>query len=287
MDFTQLFGDGFGSQPQLSQPEVENTPPRENSETPSVTLRALHSTMILQAIGDDPDFDPDALEIDGERVTNIVMVGKLMELSDGLASIQLTILDDLGEFPIRMWKSEGGEEGKDLKKGGYVRVHGSVKNEKEKPILIAFSIRPIDDYGMIVYHSLEVIQQHLIFTEGPLEEENETAQGNEMVIDQEGSQKNSMLFATPIPNRGGDLSHLSPMSIVGTPNDASNSNNLLENVKAVFKDDQSEVGLHIDEIVEKIGGKHPKGEVKKTLEWLVTEGIIYTTTTEEHYQWCG
>lgn len=321
MFYSKLFGSDSGSQmPTQTAMDVENSVMNAGMHK-KITLRALYSKMILEALPEDKIFSPDTLEIDGKPVTNITMVGKVLEIIPENGSKLMRVLDDVGEIWVRLWNAvdEGNDklkkkrkqhststiqqgkhpkqhDGDDMiieaadghqeyfddeetiREGSYIRVYGHLRNEKGKPVVVAFSARIIEDHNEVTHHTLEVMKQHVKLTRGPLE----ATQPQDNIM----KEANSM-FGTPGPKpHGGVLKSqtASPMSIAGTPYPNSQ---LLEAIKSLFRNDDSEVGLHIDEVVQNLGGANQKAEVKKALDTLVVDGKMYTTTSEEHYQWCG
>jgi len=139
-----------------------------------------------------------------------------------------------------------------------------LKNFSERRYVLAFSIRPIQDFNEITHHFLETIFAHLYNTKGP---QNHQGIKNENMAQHHQQQQS---------NGGGQNAY----------HDQNNENSftpIQEHIMHILSNCTSEHGLHIKSIAQQIGGAASFKEVKSAIDWLFAEGHIYSSKDDEHF----
>ncbi|KAF3657576.1 putative centrosomal protein of 83 kDa-like [Capsicum annuum] len=100
--------------------------------------------------------------IDGVDVNNVKLVGILFNKAEMLTAVSFVVDDGTGRLDCFRWVNEAVDtkEMEALTNGIYVRVHGHLKGFQGKKQLMAYSVRPVDDYNEIASHFAEVIYVH-------------------------------------------------------------------------------------------------------------------------------
>lgn len=135
----------------------------------------------------------------------------------------------------------------------YVKVFGIIKSLANEKIVQSFKIVPIEELNQVTHHMLECMSASIHYAQG--------GQGGDMTMDQQMGNEN------PLKNSGGN----------GGLNDCHNA------VSEFLKQSTNQSGMHFQEICDYLKS-FPESKVKQALEFLSTEGHIYTTIDDEHYK---
>ncbi|CAG5119833.1 unnamed protein product [Candidula unifasciata] len=133
----------------------------------------------------------------------------------------------------------------------YVRVYGNVRAFGGKRSVNAHKITPLTDMNELSGHILEVIYAN---------------------AQQQGS--------TPAAFSGGDKKGVVAME---TGNQIPGLTPLQSQIQMIIRSDRSEGGCSFDDICKQLRTAAPKA-IRDALEFLSTEGHIYSTIDEEHFQ---
>jgi len=222
-----------------------------------VTIRQLYNAVQQQP--------GDIFKVDGKELNQITIVGQIVSSQIQSTNLELLIDDSTGKMDVRQWlePDEGAnqyleDQRATFKEGVYVRVVGHLRAFQAKRSIMAFRIQPIDDWNEITFHLLEAIHVHLFNTKGPLE----------------GGEAAAPLPALTTPQRQGRPAGAGGFGSVLR-------NNVMELLRSAPDTKQ---GSAIKDIVIQLAD-YPEEEVRQAIEFLATEGHIYTTI-EDHVK-CG
>ncbi|KAA6359070.1 MAG: putative replication protein A2, 32kDa [Streblomastix strix] len=134
------------------------------------TLIPLTVKMLLEA---KKDISQSPFQVDGADITNVEIVGLILELSAQANFINYKVDDGTGCIDVRQWNTPGvsdeDQQQDTQKEGSYVRVCGTLTITQDVKTLVAFQIHQVTDFNEITYHNLSIIHSHLIRTKGPLQ----------------------------------------------------------------------------------------------------------------------
>jgi len=249
--FMSTQNDPAATSPQQS-PSKGSQPGIIQTLTP-VTIRQLYN-----AVQQQPE---DIFKVDGKELNQITIVGQIVSSQIQSTNLELLIDDSTGKIDVRQWlePDEGANQYLEdqramYKEGVYVRVVGHLRAFQAKRSVMAFRIQAIDDWNEITFHLLEAIHVHLYNTRGPLEGE----------------------AAAPVPALA-----TPQRQPAGAGFGTVLRNNVMELLRSAPDTDQ---GCAIKDIVVQLAD-YPEEEVRHAIEFLATEGHIYTTI-EDHVK-CG
>lgn len=147
-----------------------------------------------------------------------------------------------------MWLEADKNTGEDILVNTYVRVHGLIRDQNNQRNILILRIYPLEDLNELTCHFVEVIYFMLMFSK-PAEE---SAASNMMVYD------NTMSGMTPEQMK------------------------VLEIVRSA---DDGECGIEKRVILTKIPkDKHIASRLDEILDFLLCEGHIYTTSSEDFFK---
>eukprot|EP00128_Syssomonas_multiformis_P012013 Colp12_sorted_trinity150504_noHs@27906 len=261
--FTSPTGRGAGGfiPGAFGSPTTESPAPGKRGGTQSLTPVTIRQ--LLSASKDNPD---DSFKVDGREIAQVTFVGIIRKVAEQTTNLTYLIEDGTGGIDVKLWIDSDDSEAQAQKRaewqeGVYVRVTGPLKSFSNSRNVVAFNITPIRDFNEITYHMLESMHVHLEHTRGPIN-------------------------APTKPRKlEGDFNDV---SMGGTNNYASNSSGFTPVQQAVFDAykelDREPSGPHMDEIIEKLRNRSTTAAIKDAIEWLSTEGHIYSTIDDHHYR---
>lgn len=211
--------------------------------------------------------DKSNFAVDGMDATNVKLLGIVMNRAERVTDVSFTLDDGTGKIDVNRWVNETCEtdEMALIENGMYVAVNGSLKGFQGKKHVVAFSVRPVVDFNAVTLHFIECIHVHL---------ENTRPKGSS-VLGTETLIKNEVKgFQTPLSNQ------VSPyMATAGSETD------ILKLVFDVFQEPTSlarEHGLHVDEVVQRLG--LPIDKIMEAIRYHVDVGYIYSTIDDNHFK---
>ncbi|EOY31873.1 Replication protein A, subunit RPA32, putative isoform 3 [Theobroma cacao] len=196
------------------------------------------------------------ISIDGVDVNNIVLVGMVSKIDNAVSDCTFRVDDGTGWVECTKWV------------GMYVRVYGQLKSIQSRRTLHTFSIRPLTDFNEIVNHFAECIYVHLY---------NTKLRGG---VTTQPQVTNSVVsnpikgYQTNLSNQLSGQYNTDEQQILGV---SSMVLNYLRRPACLA----SETGVRSDVVARELNISLDK--IRTTLEYLSSEGLVYTTT-DDHYK---
>ncbi|XWS73240.1 hypothetical protein CRYUN_Cryun02cG0111000 [Craigia yunnanensis] len=270
-------GGGF----MLSQ-ATQTAPDRPSSSFKNSDARCLIPLTVKQ-LKDLSRGGESGISIDGVDVNNIVLVGMVSKIDNAVSNCTFRVDDGTGWVECTKWIHEhvDSAEVDAISVGMYVRVYGQLKSIQSRRTLHTFSIRPLTDFNEIANHFIECIYVHLY---------NTKLRGGMTTQPQVTNSIGGMTTQPQVTN-----------SIVGNPIKGYQIN-LSNQFSGQYNSDEkqilgvssmvlsylrqpaclaSETGVRYDVVARELNISLDK--IRKTLEYLSSEGLVYTTT-DDHYK---
>ena len=280
-DSYDAYGSGGGFLGSSTQDNVgtQNTPQKGSREKQSLFPVTISQLFNAESLSDD------SFAIDNSPLSNVKIIGMIMKLEYHSTSLSIIVNDGSGEMEIKVFL-HGDDESETAKydfarEGIYVVVIGTLRSFHEKRNMSAYSITPMENYHQLVYHQLEVINTHLMHTQGRMQENGGTnAMGFSTPMKNSGS-KNS-LFATPT-NQFSGMVMKTPIQggMNGMENEVNAHQQLVLNALGTSS---SETGVAMSDISNALKGQLSEGDIRGALNYLVNEGHVYSTIDEDHFK---
>jgi len=204
----------------------------------------------------------DVFKIDGRELNQVTFIGCILRLSNLTTNVSTTIDDGTGTIEVRIWLDQEDQSDAAIQKrtmwreGTYVRVVGNLRSFGNKRSVVAFRIQPITDFNELTYHLLESIYVHLFNIRGGVQQQQQQQQ-----------QQSNYGYATPYQ----------PMQVISTVNQSLH-NDILQ---IIANSPRTQEGVSLEFICN--GLERPKEEVRTALEFLASEGHVYSTLDEDHF----
>jgi len=246
-DFNNSYSGGGGFSTPQGDEKKQKSAKRSNAIVP-VTI-----AQILTAKHDDDAFVSGNLDLG-----QVTFVGLVRSVNESATRIDYEITDMTGP-PIEVRHfNETDEETGDVTTSifpanTYVRVNGLIRTFGGKRNINCHKMMKIDDVNEITCHMLEVIHA--------------SATSQQTGNDGGGFGSSSGGFGVG----GGDDGQIPGLSGVQSQ------------VQAIIKRENSEKGCSVDTICRALTSVAPKA-VREAIDFLSTEGLIYSTIDDEHYQ---
>ncbi|KAL3326954.1 hypothetical protein AABB24_037592, partial [Solanum stoloniferum] len=208
--------------------------------------------------------------IDGVDVNNVKLVGILCNKAERVTDVSFVVDDGTGRLDCFRWVNEAVDtkEMEAVTNGMYVRVHGHLKGFHGKKQLMAYSVRPVDDYNEIAYHFAQVIYVH--------------SYNSSLRKQHDSSSIPSSAFSTPLKGYQASASNQFPgYSMDGIRGVDKMVLDFLQQPSCLAL----EKGVHRNELVQQL--QLPSEKISDALDSLESEGLIYTTIDEFHYKSTG
>ena len=221
------------------------------------------------------------LYIHRQKFSSVTMVGFIDDIGETTTKVEFKLRDGEGlPIMVQKWKSnpESGlsmDNGVLMKEGMLVRVYGSARRTANipEPHIIAFKVLPVTDFNELVMHNIETIASNLILNK----RKNNILAGLPPYTGFPGSTEPSS--SQP---QGGDIQsaksvaeELPPINPGMKPAD-----NMV--LKAI-QNCQDTNGLSKDELIKSLRSLN-KAAIETALDFLMTEGHVYTTCDDVHFK---
>lgn len=211
--------------------------------------------------------------VDGVEASNVRLLGLVMNKAERVTDVTFTLDDGTGRIDVNRWVNETSDtnEMAIIQNGMYVIVNGSLKGFQGKRHVVAFSVRPVVDFNHITLHFIECIHVHLDNTR-PKGAGLPQAQTSSTV--QTPIRSDVKEYHSSLPNQ-----FSSPTGAKGSETD------IYKLVLDVFQEPASlarDHGLHVDEVVQKLG--IPINKIRDAIEYHVDVGHIYSTIDDNHFK---
>ncbi|XP_011695489.1 PREDICTED: replication protein A 32 kDa subunit [Wasmannia auropunctata] len=191
------------------------------------------------------------LQIAGRTVNILSIVGIVRHIEQDTTKISYTIQDDTGTLTAVMWleaDKNPAESNNDIQVNTYVRVHGLIRAQNNKRNVLILRMHPLEDLNELTCHFMEVMC--FILTASKPTEESLPPTNNSLMVDS-------------------TMSGMSPEQIA-----------VLEVVRSA---NDSECGIEKRNILAQIP-KQIVSRLDEILDFLLSEGHIYTTSSEDFFK---
>jgi len=209
--------------------------------------------------------------VEGSEVGMIIIAGKVIHCEKATTKTSYRIQDDSGEIDVIQWIEEGQNQ-PEFEEGRQVKVVGSIRSQQDKKHVMAFKLDNVTSQAEYDAHKLEVVYSHL-----KLKALQQKLNGQIGLSD--GSMSQSML--------GGGLGVGGGQSAAGYVSSSSNQsfgNKNYDMVYALIRQSMDEAGIDRDAIYDQAKKSMSKTEMDNSLEFLSSEGHIYSTIDEDHFK---
>jgi replication factor A2 len=210
--------------------------------------------------------------VDNDELSQFTLVGHIVKVTE--QSTNVTYLTDDGRWwflisgtgliDVKYWLDENdtdynAQKRAALREGIYVKVTGQLRNFGNKRNVVAFNIRPIQDFNEVILHYLECIQVHLYYTQGM-----------------------SCPKAT-INNNNAQQSFVQQQSIGGITN-GQHFSPIQQKILYIAQMDDRPEGFNIPEVSRRLNAECGVGhnEVMEAIDFLISEGHLYSTVDDNH-----
>ena len=186
-------------------------------------------------------------------------------------------IDD-GTGMVEVFWTTGEESEHQIKKkelwavGKYVKCLGSVRNFQGKKNIGANGITLVKDPNQIMFHYLQAITVH---------KANSTAGGVDgMKVPMNTGVSNSNYNAAS-PVKPANM-NAAPMAMEGTEG----FNAVQQAVCTIIGQNKADTGCSITDIEQGLTGQFSAAMIREAAEWLSSEGHVYPTIDDNHFQLC-
>lgn len=188
-----------------------------------------------------------------------------------------TIDDGTGVIEVMLWTT-GEESEQSIKKkelwsvGVYVKCLGSVRNFQGKKNIGANLITLVKDPNQIMFHYLQAISVH---------KANSTAGGHDgMKVPMNSGVVNSN-YNSASPVKPANM-NAAPMAMEGMDNLTA----VQQAVCTIIGQNKADTGCSITDIEQGLTGQFSANMIREAAEWLSSEGHVYPTIDDNHFQLC-
>lgn len=225
--------------------------------------RKLSQITIKQIITAPPPQPEENLKVDGQEISQVVMIAQIESIDIQSSHTTLKINDYTGSIDAKQWHNDDQQqpEASDLSEGRWVRINGRINSFQGVCTINVFNIIPITNHNEITHHFLEVIYAHLL-NKNAMAKEQSMAMGmnsNNNNINQQQQQWNNQ-------NQGGG--------------------GLKGNVLSIFAHPQwknNETGCNVESVFAALSNEDVN-EIRAAIDELCNDGHIYSTIDDDHYK---
>ncbi|XP_022756544.1 replication protein A 32 kDa subunit B-like isoform X2 [Durio zibethinus] len=201
--------------------------------------------------------------------SKIVLVGRVSKIDNAVSDCTFRVDDGTGWVECTKWIHEHVDsvEVDAILVGMYVRVYGQLKSIQSRRTVHTFSIRPVTDFNEIAYHFIECIYVHLY---------NTKMQGGMTTQPQVTNSSLGYLvqgYQTNLSNQFSGQYNTDELNL--------GVNSLVLNYLRRPASLASETGVSSDVVARELN--IPLDKIRKILDYLASEGLVYTTT-DDHYK---
>jgi len=264
-------GGGYVNSPTVGGSEQKSKGNRQQQRAQSIlpcTIGQIHKAEQIE----------DKFLVDGVELNQVVVVGLVRSSNETTTRLDYHI-DDMTGAPIEVRQfvdndenSPDGERTSLIRENIYVRVHGHVRAFGGKRSVVAFRVTPVPDVNEVTTHILEVIYAHAFLTRAaaaagtPMDTNGESVTNGHPVI---GDQ-------IPSPTHNGNGMDGGQVDI--------GLNVQQQQVLNVIRSSMEEHGMDLTHVSGKLGKSMSMKAIKEVIEFLSSEGHIYSTIDDEHYK---
>ncbi|KAG9306969.1 hypothetical protein G9A89_000883 [Geosiphon pyriformis] len=213
----------------------------------------------------------------------ITFVATIRSVTEQSAYVNYVMEDGTGSIEVRVWSNNEDPESEttpEFQANTYVRLFGSIKLFQNKPVITQFHIRPIEDFNEITTHFLEVVHSHLYHIKTPM-------------VPSSGLFDTSHT-PTRTKNQFSNIDSANAYEDTGNAGDdrfPSNLSNLHQDILTFLASSSKnyqytpdlEGGISINDFTD-LKLKYGQKTVVEAMEYLLQEGLVYTTSDEKHFK---
>lgn len=243
---------GFGT-PQQS--DDKRARQRAQNIMPVTVAEVINSTQL-----DDKFFSGDI------EIFQVTLVGLVRSVKESTTRLDYEI-DDLTGPPLEVKQFVDNDESvpdeervQAMRENTYVRVRGTVRSFAGKKSVVAFKVSPIVDMNEVTYHILDVIHSHAYLG---------TAQSNGMV--------NGTAVAGQVNGSSHGYGDTVDQGMV------SGLTSIQNQVHIAIRNNSSAEGASVESVCKQVRGV-PEKAIREAIEFLSSEGHIYSTIDDDHYK---
>jgi len=233
--------------------------------TDEQTLIPVTIRMIINATG--------TILSDGREPHQIKLVGAVREVTNQSTSNVYSIEDGTGMIEVKEWVDANHDNNTITKireeasqENIYVRIIGKISDYDGKKQVVAYSVRKVSTGNELTHHLLEVVHSGERF-----KKRNQIVGAPNMNRAAIGNGYNERITTTPVRQIGG--------------NDASMGDELESRILTFIRShtDDGGQGCDVNDYIKKYGGGTPEANIRQKFMFLASEGLIYSTTDEDHF----
>ncbi|KAL5016804.1 hypothetical protein ScPMuIL_006393 [Solemya velum] len=239
---------GFGT-PQQSQ--EKKTRSRAQNLLPCTVAEIFNTTQ-----NDDKFFSGEI------EISQVTIVGLIRSVRETTTRLDYEI-DDMSGPPIEVKQFVDNDETvpdeekvQAMRENTYVRVCGHVRSFGGKRSIVAFKMTPIADMNEVTCHILEVIHSHVMLSQDSSANAAVTSAGD------------ATIGQTGYNDMTGAINGLTPIQ---------------SQTHLCIKSNSTEHGASIESVCKQLRGV-PEKSIREAIEFLSSEGHIYSTIDEDHYK---
>ncbi|KAL4140817.1 hypothetical protein PRNP1_015097 [Phytophthora ramorum] len=265
-------GGGFmSSQPSGSQ----STPTKRSGAAQSILPVTIRQLLTLGASSDD-----DAQRLDGQELSTVRLVGLLTNLAPHSTSLRFQLDDGSGAFDCQYFVPADDADASEnelnrLSEGSYVRVVGKLRSFQGKSSLSCFNVTPVVDLNELTHHLLEVVYVHCYNTKGALHQGSTDVSMSSFNTPTKAASGGSQWNQPSTGFAGGGMDY-GMMDAGFTPEQKA--------ILDVLGTCTSDRGLKTDQIYSDLRGKMTEDQMRSVLNYLTSEGHVYSTIDEHHFK---
>lgn len=247
---------------------------------------AVRAVTVKQLSEATMDTENDSWVVSGEAVQDVTLVGKIVSVEEKSTHAEYGVCDGTGRVMVRSYiNSDDGAEEKqraELRQGRYARVFGKFRTQAGEMCVSAHSMRPVTDFNEVTYHLLEAVYTHL----DALKRQGYSfdAAGNPVTAAPGGLAAGAPAGAAPGAFVGGGAGG-GGGAMAGAA--GGGGGGALEEVNQLFMTPEamnSAEGLSFDQVVQRLGNKYNRDDLKRYIEELCDQGLLYSTNDDHHFK---
>jgi replication factor A2 len=248
----------------------EGSSPGKRQRTEAQTLAAVTIKQILAAHTTGGKF-----RIDEKDQSQVTFVGHILDVTNEYTYNIYILEDGSGQIKVSLFSDL--ENDLKFEPGQYVRVVGNMRLLEGTTSVVGFKLIPVKDYNEITFHMLEVIHSHLLNTKGKPggSSSSFSSSSQRPTFSSSSHQQQQQQQQQQGGQYGGEFGGGSEGEF--TP--------LQHAILLVFQKEgnQDERGVSTSTICKSLP-QHPEPEIKKAIEFLSSEGHLYSTIDEDHFR---
>merc|ERR1712130_359634 len=233
--------------------------------------RKLSQITIKQIITAPPPQPEENLKVDGQEISQVVLIAKIESIDIQSSHTTLRINDYSGSIDAKQWHNDDQQpsEAVKLSEGRWVRVNGRMNSFQGRCSINVFNIIPITNFNEITHHFLEVIYSHLLNTkdgQGNNNQNNGNNNNQQWNNQQNGQQHNNNQHQMQHNNMNNN-------KFVGLKGD----------IMTIIARGHNETGCNVSAVFQQLNNEDVN-EIRSAIDDLCTDGHIYSTIDDEHFK---